>query len=231
MPVSPITNVLKTEAFLGKTIVNHRERGYTYHHYIPATDDLDAANKLAVYCGKLRFVIPIGSEIVESVVYQPDATKFGLPAIAGKLSTRCTDIIPPDPDAEADDGYVPNDPHTCLLINLDTLGWTSREFFRTPPDNYIVDGAWTGPTWAQIASGTVLPAFTVNPSVSPTKVDGTWLERVRDLYKYVFDTFQYEWRPHPTDADSIQISPFRFIYMRRPTKRKMGRAYLPDRRK
>lgn len=228
---TPISSVLKAEAFLGIVRVNHLARGYTYHFYIPATDIDTAINKLVDYVTKLQFVIPIGSTIVDAVVYQPDSDKYGEAAIAQEYPSRAVDIIVPDEDADPDSGFVPNDVRTCLLINLITAGWSGREFFRTPPDVYIADQKWVGPAFANITSTTAAIELTANTSTSPTKVNGTWVERVRELYKYVFDTFQYEWRPHPTDDNSIQISAFKKIQMRRVTQHVMGRAFLPDRRK
>lgn len=227
-----ITEVARDAVVLGMVKINHKARGYSYHYYLGEGLSLkDGAARIGVVVGKLGYLIPLGAEIKDAFAYRPDPSKMAISGMRNPLASLSTKIITPaagDPDA----GFVANDHRTCLHMDIYTKGWRGREFFRTPPDGWVTDDLWTGPELPSVDSTTAPVVFTVNTSTAAGKVDGTWVERLKDYYYYIFTTFLKEWRLKVdgaglVDQNVIEVSPYDLIQFKRVTSHKMGRAFLP----
>lgn len=232
MGFTPPTEINRENAILGVVKINHGKRGYSYNYYLgEGADPNSKVLTLAAICDKLQYIIPIGSEIFDAVVYQPDVARYAISAITKSRPSLSTKIVTPG-GGPPDVGFVPNDSRTCLHFDITGRSWKGREFFRTPPDSLISDGLWVGNNFGIIQSGSAAATFTPNPSTAEGAVAGTFEERVYDYYRYIFNELKFEWRDKvlsdgSTDPNVIEISEIRYINFKRVTSHKMGRAFLP----
>jgi len=128
-----------------------------------------------------------------------------------------------------------------LHMNIITEHWSAREFFRLPPDVYITDKQWIGPSLiGDPASLTGTPIYkrgvtteateTTNSATAISgipKLDGTWEEHLRRYYWTVANQGGYEWRYKKNSEDYIEISQIQRIHFRRVTSYPMGKAFQP----
>lgn len=232
-PVPP-TSVAKTSSYLGIIKCNYKGWGWTYDYWLNTNDRNAGISRLEATADELKFLIPIQAEIYDAVVHMGDSDIDGVPAITSPKASRAIDIISPLAPGEAavdDRGWEPNDQNSAIYTRIDTASFSGKLFWRLPPDQYVSGASWVGPTVDYVQETTVEPTFTANPSASVTKVAGTYVERLRHYYWRMATVHVNLWKQDPDNADNYLISPMKYVYKRRPTTFKMGRAFLPSQRR
>ncbi len=233
MPVAP-TSVLKSSSYLGLVKINYKAFGFTYRYWLDTNDRTAAISKLSTTTQFLQFLIPLQAEIYDAVVHMGDSDIDGIPAISTALPSRSVDIItpvPPGGDPVEDGGFEPNYHDSALYVRVDSASWSGKLFWRMPPDPYVSGDLWVGPEIVDWVAGGSEPTFTANTSSSPTKVAGTYVEHLRHHFWRMTSVHKYVWKQDPDVPENYLISPMSYIYARRPTKFKMGRAFLPSQRR
>jgi len=232
-PIPP-SSVAKTSSYLGLVKINYKAWGFSYRCWLDTADRGTAITRLNATVLELRFLIPLQAQIFDSVVHMGDADIDGIPAQSGIIENRAVDIISPlapGEDPIDDRGWEPDNQKSAIYTRIDTDSFSGKMFFRLPPDEYIKGTTWVGPNVADVVVSTAEPTFTSNPSVAATKVDGTYVERLRHFYWRLLNVHKFLWKPDPDNEASYLISPIKYVYFRRPTQFTMGRAFLPSQRR